>query len=176
MLPLELDCHTSRAITGRTVLFRSLRRLHRFINSADLPKSQCSLALFHWVLLLIVTIRNDSNLTKISCGLRLAGDSLQPIHAARSPRRKLCPQCTGSRTSADGTALYRFRAPIKPARSRTPSKPAWRPAEPTIIVPRRCQPPGGSRVARERSGPVKVGSEVKGPARSSDTEPHQMDL
>src|SRR5882672_9322684 len=34
-----------------------------------------------------------------------------------------------------------------------------------------------ARVAGERSGPVKVGSEVKGPARSSDTEPHhQMDL
>jgi hypothetical protein len=85
MLPLELSCHTSRAITGRTVLFRSLSRLHRLCDGADLRRQQCSFPLFHGAFLLIVAIRNDSNLTKISCGLRLAGDSLQPLHAPWTP-------------------------------------------------------------------------------------------
>src|ERR1700682_6262997 len=40
--------------------------------------------------LLIVAIRNDSNLTKISCGLRLAGDSLQPLHAPWTPAENFC--------------------------------------------------------------------------------------
>jgi hypothetical protein len=40
MLPLELDCHTSRAITGRTVLFGSLSRLHRPINGDDFHRRQ----------------------------------------------------------------------------------------------------------------------------------------
>src|ERR1700750_2331038 len=61
------------------------------------------------------------------------------------------------RTSADGAALYSF-------------------PEPTIILRRRYRPPGGGPVAGERCGPAKVGSEVKGPKRSSDTESHhQMD-
>lgn len=110
---MELDCHTSRAITGRTVLFRSLSRLHNFTDGADLSQLQCSLALFHWVLLLIVAVRNDSNLTKISCGLRLAGDSLQPLCApccAPWPRLKPLPVRTLSTHQRMGAARYSFRA------------------------------------------------------------------
>jgi hypothetical protein len=78
-------------IPGRTVLFRSLSRLQRLFDGAGLTAT-IAVSLIPPAFLLIVAIRNNSNLTNISCGLRPADDSLQHFMAC-GPRLKLRPLC-----------------------------------------------------------------------------------
>jgi hypothetical protein len=115
----------------------------------------------------------------------------------RGPRLKLLPVCTLSRTSADGAALCSFHEADHGTRDGSNLRGYHREAlrlwlKGARLVPQpnenaqyrlgdrqaqRLYCDGVIRVAGERSCPVKVGSEVKGLARSSDTEPHhQMDL
>ena len=104
--------HISRAIPGRTVLFRSLSRLRAFRTAPVCGTVTIAISLIPRGFLPIWAVRYEGKLTKISCGLGPATDLIQPRRG---------PPCSTARTSPTvrSVALPAMRRPEAPCTRRS---------------------------------------------------------